>query len=424
MAKFSTDFDDIRKFQDRPLNILDPYLIEKCDGIPPRVEDYLGIICHPDFAEGFYDYMMGISKNKAQKIEDLLIRDNICYAIDKSKLYRKKYMKHLNINDSNRLKSWAKNNIKTGEDLELLPSLTNDDVRSPGLEHNAWWVPGKRIAKTFQTGGSTGKPSIIPYSPIDKEVAGLLIGLQLRKNINIKEGDRVLFLAPSEPHPMGPVSALGFERIGISTIPYWKHFKNTSSQEIISFIGELKPDIVLAAPHGPKGATAALDILLDTDQQNGTDILPKCLEGKIILTGGAPISRRLIDELYGTINVSCIINGYGNAHTTGFIKKISREHKEGDPEFSSDMEIPQGYWTVNEILDPAAPNPWTRFGLTVLGREAMPIIKYDPGDYGQVNLTEKTINKICRIEWFYRDVNTGKYSVKIPSQVGTCISGV
>jgi len=136
------------------------------------------------------------------------------------------------------------------------------------------------------------------------------------------------------------------------------------------------------------------------------------------------MARRLIEELYDTIKVSCIINGYGNAHTTGFIRKINREHKEGDPEFSSDMEIPRGYWIVNSISDTEAPSPWSRFGITVLGREVMPIIKYDPGDYGQVNLIEGTIEKICRIEWFFKDTNTGKYCVKIPSQVGTCISGV
>jgi phenylacetate-coenzyme A ligase PaaK-like adenylate-forming protein len=303
----------------------------------------------------------------------------------------------------------------------FIPPLT----RKPGLSHNAWWIPGKRIAKTFQTGGSTGRPSIIPYSPIDKEVASLLLGIQLRKDINIKDGDKILFLAPSEPHPMGPVTALAFERMRTATIPYWKHFKNLSTQEIISFIGELKPDIILAAPHGPKGATASLDVLLDTDQKNGTDILPNCLEGKIILTGGAPIARRLVEELYDTIKVECIINGYGNAHTTGFLgKKLNKAYKEGDPDFSSDMEIPQGYWTVNVIPDQEAPNPWSRFGITVLGREVMPIIKYDPGDYGQVNQNERIIDKICRIEWFYKDKNTGRYSVRIPSQVGTCISGV
>jgi len=244
-------------------------------------------------------------------------------------------------------------------------------------------------------------------------------------NADIKDGDKILFLGPGDPHLMGPNAAYGFERMGIATIPYWKHFKNPSSQEIISFMGELKPDIVLATPHGPKGATAALDVLLATDQRDGTDILPNCLEGKTILTGGAPMARRLIDELYDTINVGSIVNGYGNAQTGGALgKKISKEHKEGDPDFCSDIEIPPGYWIVNAISDSEAPSPWSRFGLTVLGREVMPIIKYDPGDYGQVNLTERIIDKICRIEWFYKDTNTGKYNVRIPSQVGTCISGV
>ena len=172
----------IRQLQDRPLNILDLLFLEKYDGIPKRTADYIGAIGHPDFAEDFYKYVIRTSKTEAQRIEDILIQDNILYAIDKSNLYRKKYMKYMNINNPEELQSWVKNNINTGEDLELLPSLTNEDMRKQGLEHNAWWIPGKRIASTYQTGGSTGKPSIIPYSPIDKALAGLLMSSMMRKN--------------------------------------------------------------------------------------------------------------------------------------------------------------------------------------------------------------------------------------------------
>ncbi len=128
-------------------------------------------------------------------------------------------MKHMDINSPEELKSWIKNNIETGENLELLPSFTNEDIRKQGLEQNAWWIPGRRIASTYQTGGSTGKPSIIPYSPIDKAVAGLLLGSMLRKNIDIKNGDKILFLGPGDPHLMGPHAAYAFERMGIATIP-------------------------------------------------------------------------------------------------------------------------------------------------------------------------------------------------------------
>jgi len=186
MVSLYSSLEDVRKFQDRPLNIFDPFLIEEYDGIPRRIEDYLGIIGHPDFVEDFFQYMIEISQKEVQRIEDLLLQDNILYAIEKADLYRKKYMKYLNINNPEALQSWIKNNIKTGDNLELLPSLTNEDVRRQGLNHNSWWIPGKRIAKTFQTGGSTGKPSIIPYSPIDKEEAVLLIAVQLRKYVDIK----------------------------------------------------------------------------------------------------------------------------------------------------------------------------------------------------------------------------------------------
>ena len=419
-----SDLESMRQLQDRPLNVLDLFLLEKYDGIPKSVEDYVGAIRHPTIAEEFIKYLMGLSGNDAQRIGDLLIQDSVLYAIDKSKLYQNKYMNHLKITDLDRLRDWITNNIKTSEDMDLLPSFKNEDIRRPELDHNAWWIAGKRIAGTYQTGGSTGKPSIIPFSPIDKILGSLVNAALVRKYLNINDGDKLLILAPAEPHPLGPLLAYSFEIMGIPTIPYWKHFKNPSPEEILSMISEIKPDIIVSAPHGPKGANAAFDVLLATDQRNGTDILPNCLEGKAIFSGGAPMARNLVEEFYDMVGVKSIICGYGSAQFCGSVGKIDRNHDENDPDFSSNVEIPEYFWSVSPIPDPESPDSWSRFGITVLGREAMPIIKFDPGDYGQVNLSEKQLNNICRVEWFYKDAATGRYCVKIPSQVYTCISGV
>lgn len=424
MVDHCSSLDEVRVFQDRPLNIVDVFLFTRCDGIPKDPELYLSTIRNQKIVEDFIKYIDGISLMEVRKIEDLLIEDNILYAIEKSKMYRKKYMSDLNINDYERLRAWIKNNIKTSEDLDLLPPLTNEDMRRPGLDYNAWWIPGRRIASTYQSGGSTGKPSIIPYSPIDKTVACLANSAMVRKYISIKEWSNILMLGPGDPHPLGPLFAYCFELMGIATTMFWKHFKNTSSEAILSMISELHPDILISAPHGPKGATAALDVLLATDQQNGTEILPTCLKGKTIISGGAPMARSLCEELYNNISVSSMLNGYGSAQTGGTCADISGEFKEGDPDFSSKIEIPSGYWSVNPISDEEAPESWSRFGISVLGREIMPIINYEPGDYGQVDVKKGRIDHICRIEWFYKDIKTGRCGVKIPSQVTTCISGV
>ncbi len=423
MKKGISSLEEIKEELNRPPNLLDYILIEKYgENIPIDKDEYHDLISSSKRAGEYINAITNIDNKEAKEVEDLLIQDNVLYSVENSDPYLAKYKKELRISDSDKLAKWIKENINTSEDLEYLPTLTNDDIRKEELYPYGWWIPKKRPAKIFQSGGSTGKPTYIPYSSTDYETACLVVSEALKNYMNVKEGDKQLLLTPPDPHCYGPTYSDSLKKIG--GIPIWKHFRNISTEQILTQIREVNPDALVAAPHGPKGAAGALDVLLKTDQEKGTEILPTYLENKKIFTGGAPISKGLVEELYEDIGVKEIINGYGMTQTVAYCgKPINKERNDGI-EFFSEVEIPPGLWVVTPIEDKdAAPQGWSRYGITALGKEAMPIIKFDPGDYGKVDLKNRKIEDICRKEWFYKEKD-GSYKVKIPSQVYTCVSEV
>ncbi len=414
---------EIREEANRPPNILDYIFIEIYgESIPTDERTYRDLISSSKRTEEYMNLIRSIKeKDEDKKIENLLIQDYVLYAVENSKPYQKKYGDELGIKDLDNLIRWVKENIKESEDLEHLPPLTNDDIRKHDLYPYGWWIPSKIPAKTFQSGASTGKPAYIPYSIADYEIACMYAAEGLKKNVNIKEGDKVLLLVPPDPHPYGPACSRSLEKIG--GVPIWKHFRNFSTKQILTQIEAVTPDILIVAPQGPKGAAGALDVLLKTDQERGTDILPTHLQNKKIVSGGAPINKDLVDELYEDVNVERIVNGYGSAQVMGAYGTPIKRKRNDDVRFFSEVEIPSGYWVVTPIKDEEAPEGWSRYGITVLGREIMPIIKFDHNDYGRVDLENRKIEDICRVEWFFENPD-GTITVKIPPNVHTCISKV
>ncbi len=421
MKEKISNLGEIKEESNRPPNLMDYVLLEKLgDNIPTDKHEYYDLISSSKRTEEYINAISNISNREAKKVEDSLIQDNVLYAIENSKYYLNKYKEALR-KDPDELVKWIKKNINTGEDVEQLPSLTNEDIRKERLYPYGWWIPKKRLAKVFQSGGSTGKPSYIPYSGTDYEIACLVISEGLKKYMNVKEGNKQLFLVPPEPHPYGPVYSDSLKKIG--GIPIWKHFRSFSTEQILEQIKEVNPDTLVTAPHGSKGAAGALDVLLKTDQEKGTEILPTYLEDKKIISGGAPISKELVEELYEDIGVKEIVSGYGSTQVMTYCGKPISKERNDKVEFFSEVNIPSGYWVVTPIEDEEAPENWNGYAITVLGREAMPIIKFDPGDYGKVDLENREIEDICRKEWFHQKKD-GSYEVRIPSEVYTCVSEV
>jgi phenylacetate-coenzyme A ligase PaaK-like adenylate-forming protein len=419
-----TDIKEIASSQNRPPNLVDYLLLETDiyeNRIPKGLNDYISLICHRDLTKAIAPIIGGITNRYARKIEDDLVGETVLFAVRNSPAYRKKYKAHLGINDSERLANWVKKEITSSEDLTKLPTITNTDLKYPKEGAAYWYIPGKAFKRRYQTGGTTtGKsPSKIPYSHVDDEVATLISCAGLIKYAEVKEGQKALSLAPGYPHAFGPKLQDSLERLGVCCDS--RHFAPQTPEDLLALIDRERPsyDILIGAPHGPKGATGSLDVLKATDDTKGTDIFQNNLRDSTIIVGGAPITRDLLNELYKEVGAGLVVNGYGSAQMMGYFDRLDLDGDSGG--YRSSIDIPLGYWIVHPTEDESVPARFSKGLFTVLGREIMPIINYDPNDILKINNSK--ITDLCRAEWFKQEED-GSWKVVIPVNAGTCASAV
>jgi phenylacetate-coenzyme A ligase PaaK-like adenylate-forming protein len=407
----------------RPPNLVDYILAERFgERIPEDEKEYLSLI--RGYENRIIDEIISLQRN-GSKIDEALLQPTVLYAVEFSEPYREKY-KRATGKSGRSLRSWIQDSICSPEDIKKLPTVTNSDLRSG--KYNDWWIKGKRVSMVKASGGSTGKPVYVAYSPVDEEVVYLLAAAGLKESLgdDYREGITGLIHWPGESHPVGTVAEIGLKMLGCT--PIYKHMiGKMNPQYLIEEIVEINPELLFAAPIGPKGI--ALESLLQIDMESDGR-LKNALRDKIIFVGGAPTPRELVEILYEEYGVKKIINGYGSAQCWGYFDggngdmHKTRGKRNDGVNFFSDIKIPNGYWLVTEIETEGDPEPWHEIAITVYGREAMPIIHYQPGDYAKIVEEDNTkrLKDICRKEWFVREGE--KYKVKLPSQVFTCISEV
>jgi len=413
---------EVREKLDRPPNVIDYVFYKKYGEIPPYVSGKTGVLddSRDEILVGLYE--LGLNEGMIGESEELLLPENLLYAVEKSDFYREKF-KGVDIKK-----------VKNSEDLKKLPPLTNHDFRNPDLYPYGLWIKGKPVYKTFQSGATTGDPCITAYSEVDTKVGVLVFAHGFRDLMGIKKSDIVLIYGPGESHLYGSQAELSCEVIGAT--PIWRHFKKVGSAEaLLKQIEAIKPDVLVAAPHGPKGAAGALDVLLQEDLEKGMGIFSETLKGKKVMIGGTPISKELAARLY-EVGISDIINAYGSGQAGGFYDspesklRKGKGKREDNVNFFSDIQIPEGYWIVSALESSGrVPRPWEEIAITVLGREIQPMIRYAPGDYAKIlepsgsdKYRSKRLEDLCRKEWF--TIKEGKIQVVIPLGVKTCVSDV
>ncbi len=408
----------------RPPNLVDYILTERLgERIPEDEREYLSLIRR--YEDEIVEEIINLQKDGNESVDEALLQPNVLYAVEFCDKYREKY-ERITGKSGRSLRSWVQDAICSPEDIKKLPPVTNSDLRSG--KYNDWWIKGKIESMVKASGGSTGKPAYIPYSPVDEEVAYLLVTAGLKESLGdyYKEGMIGLIHWPGESHPVGTVAEIGLKRLRCT--PIYKHMiGKINPQYLIKEIEEINPELLFGAPIGPKGIS--LESLLQIDMESEGK-LKDALKDKIIFVGGAPTPRELAEILYEEYEVKKIINGYGSAQCWGYFDggngdmHKTRGKRNDGVNFFSDIKIPRGYWLVTKIENESDPQPWHEIAITVYGREAMPIINYLPGDYAKIVEEDgsRKLKDICRKEWFVKEGE--KYKVKLPSQVFTCISEI
>ena len=133
-------------------------------------------------------------------------------------------------------------NIKTIEDLILLPVTDKEDLQNP--ENNFLCIPEKDIAEYFTTSGTLGEPVVFPLSENDLQRLAYN-EFSSFKRIGAKKGDIVLLTVTSDKCFMaGNAYSLGARKAGITIIKTGPGLPEFQWSTIL----KLKPTIIIAVP--------------------------------------------------------------------------------------------------------------------------------------------------------------------------------
>ena len=410
-----TEIQDIVELANRPPNIIDPILLELEEEIPIKENEYISLLYRmkPEILPEILDLQRNSTKLK--EVRDVLLPENLKYAVKRVPAYRKLY-EGINIDS-----------IDSVDGLEELKTLTNELLRG-GDKYPYTFAVEEKAVYDFQSMATTGPRKHTVYSGIDWAVRQL-ISASAFEEIGIKKGEKMLIFAPSYPHIFGPGFSAGAAIAGIHSV--WKPVGRKTAQELLEEIKYVRPDVLLTVPHGPKGATGAMDVLVKEDKEN---VLEQYLYNKTVILGGIPLINdpetiNLRDILVDDIGVKNLKNAYGTGEIVGWIdcdRSSYAKKAEGRLKYRSEVhEAPN--WIFHPLESKDAPEGFYELGITVLGREAQPIIKFAPGDYAkfedhECGLATRRITYICRREWFRR--TPSGYTVSIPTATGLCVSEV
>jgi len=256
--------------------------------------------------------------------------------------------------------------IKTINDLTKLPFTSKLDF-SDNYPFGLMAVTMDKIVRIHSSSGTTGKPTVAPYTRGDLDTwseilaRGLATGGITKDDIVQNAFGYGLFTGGLGYH-------YGIERLGAVVIP--SATGNTKRQ--LTLIQDLGTTVLACTP------SYAL-IICETAEELGTDLHKTKL--RLALSGAEPASRQMRKDIERRMGVRTI-DDYGLTEATGPGVSIECEYQCG-------MHIPEDHFLV-EIIDPATGEqlPYGEQGelvLTTLTKEACPVIRFRTRDITSLN---------------------------------------
>jgi phenylacetate-CoA ligase len=256
--------------------------------------------------------------------------------------------------------------IKSLEDIRKLPFMNKKDLRD-GYPDKTFAVPKKEVVRYHASSGTTGKPTIVGYTQHDIDSWATSLARSLT-SIGLGSDD---VIQVSNTYGLF-TGGIGFhyaaEKIGAAVIP--ASTGNTERQ--IELIQDLGVTAMAATPSymlhlGEVAEKMGVSIKNDTKLRVG-------------LLGGEPWSIKMrdrIDEWLGVKGFNC----YGTSELSGpmFSECSERDgiHLWGDYAYVEILDP--------ESLEPVAPGEKGEIVLTMLQKEALPIVRFRIGDVSSID---------------------------------------
>jgi phenylacetate-CoA ligase len=260
----------------------------------------------------------------------------------------------------------APGDIKTLQDIKLLPFTTKEDLRK-NYPFGLFTVPMDDIVRIHASSGTTGQPTVVGYTKDDIKMWAEMMARSLaaagvtKKDIVHNAYGYGLFTGGLGAH-------YGAEEMGCAVVP----ISGGNSKRQITLMKDFGPTVLLATP------SYTLN-LADTMADMGVD--PSELKLRVGIFGAEPWSEQMRQELEKRLQIKAI-DIYGLSEVLGPGVAIECIEEQKGLHIMEDHFLPE--IVDRDTFDPLAPGEKGELVFTTLTKEAFPVIRYRTKDICQL----------------------------------------
>jgi phenylacetate-CoA ligase len=252
--------------------------------------------------------------------------------------------------------------VKELADLARLPFTTKADLRE-NYPFGMFAVPQQQVARIHASSGTTGKPTVVGYTPDDLDVWASVVARSIRA-AGGRAGD-VLHNAYGYGLFTGGLGAhYGAEKLGCTVVPV----SGGMTERQVHLIQDFRPDIIMVTP-------SYMLSVIDEMERQGVD--PRSTSLKVGIFGAEPWTNDMRREMEQRLDMHAV-DIYGLSEVIGpGVASECVETKDG-------LHVWEDHF-YPEIIDPVTGEvlPDGEEGelvLTSLTKQAMPVLRYRTRD--------------------------------------------
>ncbi len=296
-----------------------------------------------------------ISRQELRRLQKRRLRFILKYVYDKSAFYRRVFKE----------KKVDPSDLGDLSDIRRFPFTTKDDLRQYSYPYGGDFlcVPRQRVIGWHMTSGTTGRPTVGPYTLRDHETWMNVMARTL-VTAGVRRGDILLNLYGYGLFTGG----LGFHqscrRVGAAVIPWGVG----RTEAMIQFIRDFKPTVMTGTPSYQL-------YVLESMRKIGIDPTESSI--RVAIPGAEVWTEQMRQR---------IEQGFGLKKKGGGARNVYGATELLGPGSGQECEYENGFhfWTDHfylEVIDPetnepAGPGEQGEMVVTTLTKEAMPLIRY------------------------------------------------
>ena len=333
-----------------------------------------------------------MSREDMKKLQLERLQKVVKYAYDNVEFYK-------NLYDEAGVKP---EDIKTLEDIQLLPFITKDDLRNT-YPFDLQAAPKEDWVEVHSTSGTTGIPTVAAYTQNDLEVWGEVVARGLA-SLGVHKNDIVNVAYGFGLFTGGHGAQYGAQKIGALAVP----MSSGNTQKQMNFLKDFPADFLCCTP------SYAL-YLAESFEKQGLD--PKEIPLKGGLYGAEMWTEEIRQKLENKFDISAQ-NIYGLTEVMG-------------PGVSVECHIKDGMHIAEDHFYPEIINPDTlevqpegtegEIVFTTLTKTGMPVIRYRTKDITSLHYDKcdcgRTTVKMSRITGRSDDMLKVKGVIVFPKQI-------